>query len=391
MRRALLALVGSLAFVCNTCAPRVPGPPAERPRLDVEDVTGLVPRHVEDRAGWAADVLAALDANGMWPDPPAACAVLAIIEQESGFQANPVVPNLSRIVRRRLEEAAKKLGPLGQKAMRELLDRKAKGERYTFAQRLERVRTERDLDRVFRDLLAYYRHEFPATYAAANLLGHLFTRQTLEDHNPITTAGSMQVSVRFATELARKRGKDPDEVREELYTRSGGIDYGTARLLGYPAGYSEPLHRFADYNAGFYASRNAAVQAQLARVTGRKLTPDGDLLAYDTRGEPSGRDSQSLLALLVFREGFAPSLGEWRIRRDLLEEKRRELEETETYRTLKRVYAERTGETPAYAQVPEVAIRSPKLARERSTAWFARNVDLRYQRCLAQASAVAQL
>jgi hypothetical protein len=42
-------------------------------------------------------------------------------------------------------------------------------------------------------------------------------------------------------------------------------------LFGHQAEYTEALHRFADYNAGVYASRNAAIQAQVARLTGAKL------------------------------------------------------------------------------------------------------------------------
>jgi len=256
--------------------------------------------------------------------------VLAVIEQESGFEANPAVPGLAKIVRQRLEEYGQKLGPVGPPAIQALLSGKAAGHSSTFAQRMEQVRSERDLDRLFRDMLEYYETEYPKTYTAVNLASLLFKSSRLEDLNPITTAGSMQVSVRFSAELAGDNEQALARVREELYTRSGGVYYGTARLLGYEAAYDKPIYRFADYNAGFYASRNAALQDQVARLTGQKLVTDGDLLAYDKQGEPLDVDSNSLKALLAFRQRFVPDdVSEWRLRRDVRLEKERKLEETD--------------------------------------------------------------
>ena len=44
----------------------------------------------------------------------------------------------------------------------------------------------------------------------------------LSDLNPITTAGPMQVNVRFAETLARDQHGDVTRVRDALYTRAGG-------------------------------------------------------------------------------------------------------------------------------------------------------------------------
>jgi hypothetical protein len=174
-------------------------------------------------------------------------------------------------------------------------------------------------------------------------------------------------------------------VRDALYTRAGGVYYGTARLLAYPVHYDQALFRFADYNAGFYSSRNAAVQDQVSRLTKIPLALDGDLLAYQKNGEPREEDSASSRAIRRLTERFAPRLSERDVRRDLLAEKTLAFEDTETYRAIKAAAQERAGGRPAaYATLPDVALESPKLSRTLSTAWFARAVDRRYQACLAR-------
>ncbi|GEL73029.1 hypothetical protein MVI01_48130 [Myxococcus virescens] len=385
--RAWLGMLVALGSM-TACAPRGAGsaqpsiPPP--PRLSASQVAKLMPPQLQDREGWARDVLAALEVEELAPSPPAVCSVLAVIEQESGYKVDPAVAGLPKMVRARLEEHANKLGPLGRKVLASVLEGRAKGSKKTFDERLRALRTERDLDRLFRDMLAYYENEFPSTFKVVDFASGVFASGNLHEFNPVTTAGSMQVSVRYAMQKAGEDA-DPAEVRESMYTRAGGVRYGTARLLGYEAAYPEPLFRFADYNAGVYASRNAALQSQVSRLTGHPLAPDGDLQLYDKQGQPRSEDSKSLLALLAFRQRFAPEeLSERQVRRDVRKEKEPDFESTDTFRAVKRVYQRETGESPSYAQLPRVTLQSPKLKRELTTAWFARSVDQRFQKCMTR-------
>jgi hypothetical protein len=133
----------------------------------------------------------------------------------------------------------------------------------------------------------------------------LFFPRLEERLNPITTAGSMQVSVSFAQDHASAEGLDPAATRDQLYTRAGGLHYGTARLFAHEAGYDKPLYRFADYNAGLYASRNAEFQSMLADLTDTPITPDGDLLVYDGRGRIRDTDGETTRLLLAWAAAFS--------------------------------------------------------------------------------------
>jgi hypothetical protein len=354
---------------------------APDPGLSVEQVAKLVRPDVKDRTGWAVDVRAALVAAGRVPDEEHVCQVLAIIEQESGYEADPAVPGLGKIARAEIEEQLSVLGPVSEFGVDWLLSPVPEGQTKSFEQRLALVKTERDLDQLFREILAYHSGEVPGLQKA----GAMLVPGRLEAMNPVRTAGSMQVSVTWAQELGRKDSLSRETVRDLLYTRAGGVKYGTARLFAHDAPYDDPIYRFADFNAGLYASRNAAFQEQLAKLTELDVAPDGDLLIWTDSGKPkSNQDGQTMTALLAWRATYAPDLEESTIRRDLRREKSGSFEDTDTWHRLKSTYQAKFEKEPVYARVPDVALDSPKMSKQRTTAWFAQSVDKRYEACRAR-------
>ncbi|MEQ1565408.1 MAG: DUF1615 family protein [Myxococcota bacterium] len=356
-------------------------PPPPDPGLSVEQITALVRPDVKDRAGWAYDVRAALIAAGRTPSEEDVCAVLAIVEQESGYAADPSVPGLSGIAKAEIEEQLAVLGPVSDLGKDWLLSPVPEGQTLSFEQRLGRVKTERDLDVLFREIVSYHTGDVPGLQKA----GALLMPARIDGLNPIRTAGSMQVSVSWAQELGGGEGLSRDAVREALYTRAGGLRYGTARLFAHEATYDDPSYRFADYNAGLYASRNAAFQEALAKVTGMKVAPDGDLLIWNDAGRLESKQSgQTMTAALVWRATLAPDLEESRVRADLRAEKTAHFEETETWRRVRETYRGKFDADPPYARLPDVALESPKIKKKWTTAWFAQSVDKRYEACRAR-------
>jgi hypothetical protein len=79
---------------------------------------------------------------------------------------------------------------------------------------------------------------------------------------------------------------------------------------------------------------------------------------------------------------YGLDLSESRVRRDLAKEKAPSFEETETWRRVRALYEEKLSKKAAYARLPDVRLDSIKLAGDKSTAWFAKNVEKRRQSCL---------
>jgi len=197
--------------------------------------------------------------------------------------------------------------------------------------------------------------------------------------NPVHTAGPMQVSIEFAEQHTRDYPYPVEgSIRREVFTRRGGMYFGIAHLLGYPVSYTQPLYRFADFNAGWYASRNAAFQNALSRVSGIPLALDGDLVRYDSI--MPGTTEVAVRSL-----GKQLGMRNTTLRNQLEEGKSLEFEETELYRRVFALADQAEGRALPRAVLPGIELQSPKITRKLTTAWFAKRVDERYQRCMTRA------
>ena len=383
-----------LALACDPgpapAPPRKELPFEQREITDAGMVSAFPASRVKDRAGWATDTLAVLRQHQIPTTHLNACSVVAVVEQESGYDPTPAVPGIGDMIDTWIEQKQAEMGKLqgvlldaGLKAM---LSRTPEGQTASYYDRLKAAKTERDVDLVYRELVANQRARLPKPLqrveAAASSVGF-----SLDDYNPISTAGCMQVKVDQAEAHALSDGLDVSGVRDSMYTRPGCLHYGVVRLLDWDASYDKAIYRFADFNAGLYTSRNAAFQEQIATITGAKLALDGDLLRYEHGGRPSATPSQTLSALLglVVQGSMTPT--ERRVRADLATEKSRGLEQTETWAAVRALYEQKTGKKPVYARIPDVQLDSIKLAGDKSTSWFANNVAIRYDACIARVKA----
>ena len=87
------------AAPASTLPPPLPlAPPRPAERHSRALLLQLLPPKISDRNGWATDIHTSFAALRIPATPENYCAAIAVIEQESSFHADPVVPGLSRIV-----------------------------------------------------------------------------------------------------------------------------------------------------------------------------------------------------------------------------------------------------------------------------------------------------
>ena len=347
-----------LVLVAAGCATAPKQTPDSAARIRAE-LRARMPTDIADREGWINDVERAFSSLEVTPTVAHICAALAVTAQESGYEADPVVTGLARIAREEITRRAARYH-VPRFALDAALKLKSSDGR-SYDERLRQVRREGELSAIFEDLI----ERVP--------LG----RRLFADANPVHTGGPMQVSIAFAETWAKHHPypyATTASVRREVFTRRGGMYFGIARLLAWPVSYDRMIHRFADYNAGFHASRNAAFQNALNIASDSHLALDGDLVRYD--GKPGDTEAVAL--------ALAPRLGlsERKIRSALRDGQELRFEDSALYRKTFELAERVAGKPLPRAMLPQIALQSPKITRQLTTAWFAERVDARYRACL---------
>ena len=323
-----------------------------------------LPATLHDRDGWARDIQTAFTAQDLDPSTSNLCAVLAVVEQESTYRADPPVPGLGGIAVAEIKRrAAAKHVP--EFAIDAALKLRAPDGR-TYAERLQALRSEREMSELFEEMVA----RLPL--GSGKLLAGL---------NPVRTGGPMQVRVDFAERHARGYPYTVEgSIRHEVFSRRGGLYFGIKHLLDYPADYDTPLYRFADFNAGWHASRNAAFQQAAAIASGKKLVRDGDLLTPGASMQKPGATEAALRSIDMLLGMDAAA-----IRADLKRGDSPGFEGTALYRAVFAIAARTgSGKPVPRARVPDIALASPKISRKLTTAWFASRVEARWKHCMAR-------
>ncbi|MCJ7931253.1 DUF1615 domain-containing protein [Aeromonas caviae] len=355
-------------------APTSPATPAGRPipkamlpqkPADMKSrIVRFLPRNVVDKPGWANDVVTALTTQGLTVSDHNVCSVLAVAEQEATYQADPVVPNLNKIAWKEINARASKLLIPEFMVRTALSIQSPTGKSY--AERIDKLRTEREMSEIFEDMIG-------SVPMGKQLFGNL---------NPVRTGGPMQVSVAFAEANARGYPYPVKEsVRHEVFTRRGGIWFGTKHIFGYPADYPDTLYRFADFNAGWYASRNAAFQAAVSRVSGKPLALDGDLIRYDS-------DLPGKTELAVHSIASRVNMSKQAIHQSLKLGDSSDFAKSDLYHRVFALADKQAGTRQPRAILPGIQLKSPKITRNLTTAWFAKRVDEREQRCVQKMATI---
>ncbi|HEY6924811.1 MAG TPA: DUF1615 domain-containing protein [Steroidobacteraceae bacterium] len=365
-RRVLLSCSTTLLVLAG-CASGRPGPADSGPALSPTQVRQMIdesiPRGVSDRPGWVTDIYDGFTVQGLEPSHQNVCAVVAVIEQESNFHVNPPVPGLGQMAWKEIDGRAARAG-VPRFLVHGAMELNSPTGR-TYSERLDAARTEKDLSDIYEDFIG----SVP--------LG----RKLFSDWNPIRTRGPMQVNVAFAESYAAVRPYPyhvKTTVADELFTRRGSLYFGIAHLFAYPAPYPQYVYRFADFNAGQYASRNAAFQNAVTRLSGIPLATDGALLSRESDVSSTELALRTLSGRLDMSESAIHSA--------LQEGKGKDFEHSQLYKRVFALADRAAGRALPRALVPSIKLHGPKISRKLTTSWYAHRVNGRFERCMGKPS-----
>ena len=316
-------------------------PPID-PDVARAEIAKRIPPKIAGREAWAIDIFAAFEALSIRPTTENICAVIAVTEQESTFEASPAVPGLAAIARREIDSRAARYHIPAMAVNAALAVKSPTGA--TYRERLDKVKTEKELNDIFADFTG---HGAARRAPVRRPQSGAHRRTDAGQHRVCRTACRREEAIPI---LSTAR------IRNEVFTRRGGMYFGIAHLLDYPAEYDDMVYRFADFNAGHYASRNAAFQNAVSIMSKTPLALDGDLLLH---GDAANEPSKTELAARKLADEI--DLSDAAIRRDLERGDEEDFADTKLYeRVFEHRRQERQRSSPAACSRAEDPARKPE-------------------------------
>lgn len=363
----LLTVVGAIFFLAACSEEKR----AKNPNLlQTNQIHKLIPDHkiVErtQKSAWVKDIYDTMNELSIPTTKKNVCQVLAVVEQESGFAVNPKVPKLGKATLTAMQEKLKRYPSAVQMYIDNVMSNYPTPNN-NYKKLIANVKDEKQLYLLQRQLV----DDLTQGMSKISELGGIDVKHLV---NEVKTLGSMQVHLDYALANAKNPLMSSKDIALEILdNRKTGLYFGVKRL--YEVDYENPIYRFADYNSGTYSSRNASFQNMLMKLSGQKLTLDGDLLNYKGKSK-----TKAVLIEYFSKQDDAPS--SLKVSADLLKEKKAEFEQTNTYLYIVNKFKRRFPKQYRYAMIPEVQLKSSKLANPWRTEDFVRRVHPRYERCM---------
>ncbi|SQC05479.1 outer membrane lipoprotein [Klebsiella pneumoniae] len=144
-----LTLLAAMALSACTSQQAPALKEGEKP-VDVASVVRQkMPASVKDREAWAQAIATAFDSQKLAPTEENVCSVLAVAQQESNYQSDPVVPGLNKIAWQEIDRRAEKMHIPPFLVHTALKITSPNGKSYS--DRLDNVKTEKQLSAIFDD------------------------------------------------------------------------------------------------------------------------------------------------------------------------------------------------------------------------------------------------
>ena len=309
---------------------------------------------VKPQMDWINAIIDAVERNRLPICKEALGLVSCLVAMESGFRVDPLAvdpareQDLSSLLSRAEKEFEQKFGmflrippvPTFYAAYKE-----------KYYNRLLACKTEGEVEVIARKIASDLKEDSSRLPA---VIRKVIDKELDKLVHVVRTKGSMQLNFIRARQVLAERGEGftDSELSDYMYTLHGGLDAGVAALkpmfVQYAARYGSPGDLSwlflvgMDYHYGPFSSRNMMEQIRIRDLSGEKLALDGDLLHYDDRGAPAGRDSDTCRAV----EGIFPSLGQPSILKAFVLEKDQHYIYTDVHRAILQAHTERFGATP---------------------------------------------